>query len=143
MDLNMPILSVKLKMPQPRKNYIVRQNLFNYLSKLNEYKVTVVKSGAGSGKTTLLSSFIKETKLNNIKWISLDRNSNQTFVFWNYIIETVKEYFKDSQMDFQTLFNSNMQKDNLWQILLLLADKLNIDDDIILVLDDFHMISET
>ncbi|WP_115028036.1 hypothetical protein [Acetobacterium bakii] len=104
MEYNIPILSVKLKMPQPRKNYIIRQDLFERLAALKEFKVSIVKAGAGSGKTTLLSSFIIETGLENTKWLTLDENANQAFVFWNYMIESVKEYFNDSKTDFQNIF---------------------------------------
>ena len=129
-------------MPQPRKNYIIRHKLFEQLNHLKDYKVVIVKAGAGSGKTTLLSSFVIETGLENVRWISLDENANQTFVFWNYMIESVKDYLEDSKTDFQNFFDGNMQKENLWQILSLLVNKLIMEKDIVLVLDDFHMISD-
>jgi len=141
-EVSIPILSVKLKMPQPRKNYIIRRYLFDELKSLQDYKVTIVKAGAGSGKTTLLSSFVIVTGLENVKWITLDESANQTFVFWNYMIESLKEYLEDSRADFQTFFDSNMQKENLWQILSLFVNKLSMEKDIVLVLDDFQMISD-
>ncbi|MHB8062239.1 MAG: MalT transcriptional regulator family protein, partial [Ruminiclostridium sp.] len=137
-----PILSVKLKMPEPRKNYVIRKALFEKLKKINEYKVTIVKAGAGSGKTTLLSSFVKETDLHNVKWVALDDNMNQTFVFWKYVLEVLKDYFGRESTDFQTWFDGNMQKENLWQILSLFMNRLCVQTDIILVIDDFHVISE-
>ncbi|MFA9377295.1 MAG: LuxR C-terminal-related transcriptional regulator [Lachnotalea sp.] len=142
MERTIPILSVKLKMPQPRKNYIIRQKLFDQLERLKECKVTIIKAGAGSGKTTLLTSFIKETKLENAKWITLDENANQAFVFWNYVIEAVKEYLEDSKADLQAFFDSNMQKENLWQILSLFVNKLSVEKDIVLVLDDFQIVTD-
>ncbi|SEW14636.1 LuxR C-terminal-related transcriptional regulator [[Clostridium] fimetarium] len=142
MEVNIPILSVKLKMPQPRKNYIIRHSLFEQLNHLKDCKVVIVKAGAGSGKTTLLSSFVIETGLEHVRWISLDENANQTFVFWNYMIESVKDYLEDSKTDFQNFFDGNMQKENLWKILSLLVNKLSMEKEIVLVLDDFHMISD-
>lgn len=76
----------------------------------SDYKGRIVKAGAGCGKTTLLSSFVEETKMENVKWMMLDENANQTFVFWNYVIEVVKEYLGDTKGDFQTFFDNNMQK---------------------------------
>ncbi|BCN31023.1 LuxR C-terminal-related transcriptional regulator [Anaeromicropila herbilytica] len=139
---NMPILSVKLKMPQPRKNYIVRHHLYERLRNLFDYKVTIIKAGAGCGKTTLFSSFAIESELEHVRWITLDENANQSFVFWNYVIEAVKDYIEDTKADFQTFFDSNMQKENLWQILSLFVNKLNINHDIVLVLDDFQVITD-
>ncbi|WP_115028037.1 LuxR C-terminal-related transcriptional regulator [Acetobacterium bakii] len=43
---------------------------------------------------------------------------------------------------FKTYFDSNMQKENLWQILSLFVNKLSIKKDIVLVLDDFQMVSD-
>lgn len=141
MEENRAIFSVKLKMPQPRKNYIIRQKLFEQLNKLEEYKLTIVKAGAGSGKTTLLSTFAIEKRLENLKWITLDDNMNQAFVFWNYVIEAVKEYMGASKENLQTFFDGNMQKENLWQILSFFANGLN-NKKVILVLDDFQVITD-
>jgi len=141
-ECNIPILSVKLKMPQPRKNYIIRQELFDQLKRLKDCKVTIVKAGAGSGKTTLLTSFIKETKLDNTKWITLDENANQAFVFWNYVIEATKEFLQDSKDDLQAYFDSNMQRENLWQILSLFVNRLNLKKEFVLVLDDFQIVTD-
>jgi LuxR family maltose regulon positive regulatory protein len=142
MEYNMPILPVKLKMPQPRKNYIIRQNLYQLLEKYEEYKVAIVKAGAGCGKTTLLSSFIIEKGIDNVRWITLDEYMNQAFVFWNYMIESVKDYLEDSNSNFQNFFDSNIQKENLWQILSLLLSKLNMNQDLLLILDDFQIITD-
>lgn len=142
MERNMSILPVKLKMPQPRKNYIIRQKLFEQLEKYEEYKVAVVKAGAGCGKTTLLSSFILEQAVENVCWITLDENANQIFVFWNYVIEALQAFLEDAKSDFQNLFDSNIQKENLWRILDLLLSRLDKDRCIMLVLDDFQMITD-
>lgn len=54
-------------MPQPRKNYIAREDLFSKLERMNDYSVILVKGGAGSGKTTLITSFAKEKAVSNLK----------------------------------------------------------------------------
>jgi LuxR family maltose regulon positive regulatory protein len=137
-----PIMSVKLRMPQPRKNYIIRHQLFEQLEKITEYKVTIVKAGAGSGKTTLLTSYIKQKSIPDTKWISLDENVNQVFIFWKYVMEVIKEYMGDSKKDVQDFYDGNIQKENLWQILSLFLQKLNGEKDIIIIFDDFQTISD-
>ncbi|HEX3021271.1 MAG TPA: LuxR C-terminal-related transcriptional regulator [Lachnospiraceae bacterium] len=137
-----PILSMKLKMPEPRRNYIVREELFHQLAQCKDYKVTIVKAGAGSGKTTLLSSFIKETGQKDFRWVTLDENVNQAFVFWKYVLIALKEYLGEESQDFEQFFDCNMQKDILWKILSMLLDKLSSAGELSLVLDDFQMVKD-
>lgn len=138
---SIPVLSVKLKMPEPRKRYVKREYLFQKLDGMSNKKITVIKAGAGCGKTTLLSSYIRKQNMDCVKWITLDANMNQVFVFWKYVLWALKD-FLPQDTNFDTMFDNNMQKDNMWQILYLLIDKLSQNQSVILVLDDFQMISE-
>ncbi len=142
MEIRDQVMSVNLRMPQPRKNYISRHALFEKLSKMTEYKLTLVKAGAGSGKTTLLTSFIKEKKLMDARWIALEENINQVFIFWKYVMEALKSYIQDVNNDLLDYFDGNIQTENLWQILSLLISRLRHESHIILVLDDFQVITE-
>ena len=103
MDDKLLLMTTKLKMPQPRKNYIIREELFSKLDNISEYKVILVKGGAGTGKTTLITSFVKEKNISDIKWISLDESCNNVFLFWNYLIEAVGEYLGDAKQDFMSM----------------------------------------
>lgn len=139
---SMPVLSMKFKIPQPRKNYISRPILFEKLGAIEKIKLTIVKAGAGSGKTTLLASFIKETAHRNVCFITLDENMNQVFVFWKYFMEGTKNYLEDSATDFESWFNGTIQKDTLWQLLSHYMNKIDREQDITVVLDDFQCITE-
>ena len=68
------ILPAKCKIPAPRERYIIREHLMDRLDQIRQRKVTIIKAGAGSGKTTLLSVFIREKKLQNVKWITADES---------------------------------------------------------------------
>ena len=136
------LMSTRLKMPQPRKNYIAREDLFDKLERISEYKVILVKGSAGSGKTTLITSFAKEKAVANLKWISLDESCNNVFLFWNYLIEAVGDYLGAAKQDFMSLFDANFQKSNLEQLLTILINGLDTQEDIVIVLDDFYQITE-
>jgi len=141
LDFNQPFISVKHKMPAPRKNYIIRDHLFGQLEQLADYQLTIVKAGAGCGKTTLLSSFAVERGIKNMKWITLDEHANQAFVFWNYLISSLSEWM-DEQTDCQNLLDSNMQKEILFQMIPYFLSRLKTDADIVLVLDEFQIVSD-
>ncbi len=138
----LPILTVKFKIPEPRKNYVVRKDLFRKLKDIDKKKLTIIKAGAGSGKTTLVSSYIKESTFPNLRWISLSDSLNQVFIFWKYILEGTKEYLGESVNDFSSFYDGNIQKDVLWQLLTVYMNRMLQEKSIILVLDDFHVISD-
>lgn len=140
MKESMPILSVKFKIPEPRKNYILRKQLNDELRGIMDHKVTIVRGGAGSGKTTLLSILIKEKHLKNVKWVTLDKSMNSLFVFWRYIFEATKSFLGEEEESFQSCFEGNIQQELMWQMLAMMLNKLDQEQDIILVLDDFHLI---
>ncbi len=137
------LMSTRLKMPQPRKNYIVREGIFSKLDKINEYKVTVVKGCAGAGKTTIITSFVKEKNISNFKWISLDEKCNNVFMFWNYFIEVTGEYLGEARQNFMSLYDSNFQKSNLEKLITLLINGLNNKEDIFIVLDDVYYVTDS
>lgn len=138
----MIFMSTRLKKPQPRKNYILRDELFLKLDKINDYTVTLVKGCAGAGKTTLMTSFIKEKEIQNLKWISLDESCNNVFMFWNYFIEAAGEFLGTSKQEFISLYDSNFQKSNLEQLLTLLINCLDNKEELYFVLDDFYFITD-
>ncbi|MBC8060801.1 MAG: hypothetical protein H7Y18_09060 [Clostridiaceae bacterium] len=137
------LMSTRLKIPQVRKNYIVREELFSMLDRINEYSVILIKGGAGTGKTTLITSFAKEKGISNLKWIALDESCNNVFLFWNYFIETVGDYLGAGKQDFISLYDSNFQKSNLEQLITLLINRLDNQEDIFIVLDDFYYITDS
>ncbi|MDP4182953.1 MAG: LuxR C-terminal-related transcriptional regulator, partial [Bacillota bacterium] len=111
------------------------------LSGALEHKMTLIKGAAGSGKTTLMASFIKDIKL-DCKWISLDRDNNDIYSFWYYLTEAVKDYLGESREDIIALFNAMLDKDDIERLLIILINQLNIETEIMIVLDDFHNITE-
>ena len=142
MKNNRILLSTKLKMPQPRKKYIIRKNLFGKLEDYVDYKLILITGGAGCGKTMLASSFIKEYDIPNTKWITLDESSNNIFSFWYYVLETVKGDLSASAEDLFALFETNFQKSTTTELLTLLLNALDLDKDFFIVFDDFHTITD-
>lgn len=134
------LLSTKLKMPRPRRDYVVRRSLFEKLKRCSEMSVVFVKGAAGMGKTTLLSSFIMETGLQNTAWLSLDDTNNSAFSFWHYFGAAAGRVLGE-KIDFGTakpLFELRDMKDNL----VFLINRLCGETDYYIVLDDFHAVTD-
>ncbi len=135
------LLSTKLKIPAPRKNYVVRRGLFSQLSQCADLSVIFVRGGAGTGKTTLLSSFIRETGLKNVGWLSLDASNTDVRSFWPYFTAAVQP-FLGGDGDFLTLMRSNPDVSHMENLLIPLINRLCGVEDRYLVLDDVHCISD-
>ena len=136
------ILPAKCKIPAPRERYIIREHLMDRLDQIGQRKVTILKAGAGSGKTTLLSVFIREKKLQNVKWITADESMNQIYLFWSYVLQVLEEYTGEDTENLQDCFEGNYQKEMFLQILEMFIGKLSGSEQIYLVLDDFQFIKD-
>lgn len=135
------LLSTKLKIPAPRKNYVVRRVLFEELNSCADMGVIFVRGGAGTGKTTLLSSFIRETGLKKVCWVSLDASNTNVYSFWLYFTAAVSAFWDDGE-EFLALLRSNPDASHMENILTGLINRLAGCEDYYMVLDDVHCISD-
>lgn len=136
------LIKTKLIAPVPRKNYIKREELTNELDNIFDYKVTIVKGAAGSGKSTLLSSFIKDKKLKHIKWINLDQDNNEIYSFWYYFIEAVSDYLPGESEKLISNLNGMVKSEEILDIISYIINKICIEEDILIVFDDYHYIKD-
>lgn len=137
--MNQVIISAKLKRPIPRKNYVVRRHLFLKLQTMDEYRLIVIEGGAGSGKTTLISSFIDEYKL-DMKWLTLDKNFNDAFLFFQYFVEMFHDEINQSA--YHRLFEDCMMKEGLYQVVAMLCQDLQSSHQQYIVLDNVHYMTD-
>ncbi|RQD68589.1 MAG: hypothetical protein D5S00_08590 [Tindallia sp. MSAO_Bac2] len=137
-----PLLSTRLKIPKPRPNYLIRDSLFARLDSLKDFRVVLIKGGAGSGKTTLITTYAQERNLKRLKWVSLDKGCNHPLLFWNYVAAALGEFSGSHQDDLLALFRSNFDKNQLKDLLIQTINLLDQDQDIYLVLDDFHHLQD-
>lgn len=135
------LLTTKIKIPAPRKNYIVRQGLFEQLSKCGDMSIIFLSGGAGTGKTTLLSSFIQEKKLKNICWLSLDSANTNVYSFWLYFTAAISPFLKDEGSLFN-LLRTNPDTKYMENLLIPLINQLWGDEEYYMVLDDVQYIGD-
>lgn len=135
------LLSTKLKIPAPRRNFVVRKALYDKLSQCADMGVIFICGGAGTGKTTLMSSFIRETKLKNVGWLSLDASNTNVYTFWLYFTAAVNTFLEDDD-GFLALMRSNLDAANMESLLTILINRLCGEEDYYMVLDDVHCIND-
>ncbi len=134
------LLTTKLYMPPFRRGSVVRPRLYNTLN--NEglvHKLTLVSAPAGSGKTTLLSEWIRHESI-PAGWLSLDDNDNNLGRFLTYIIAALQTI----EPEIGETTSMMLQFPQLPPLDALLTPVINeiaaLQDDIVLVLDDYHLI---
>jgi LuxR family maltose regulon positive regulatory protein len=135
------LLSTKLHIPQARTNGVIRLRLTDrLLAGVKRPGGFVLLSGpAGFGKTTLLSEFA--TKLQHpVAWVSLDEADNDPIRFWTYLItacQTIQHEIGESGL---ALLQTPQSLPDETIPTILINDLVKLDNDLVLVLDDYHVI---
>lgn len=101
--------------------------------------VIFVCGGAGTGKTMLLSTFLHETALKNVRWLTLDSSNTDVGSFWYYFTAAV-EPFLQSSGDLLEIMQAAPEISHMKSILTVLINQLYTDRACYLVLDDIHTI---
>jgi len=134
------ILNTKLQKPSLPDDFISRKKLIVFLNQNINRPVTLVSAGAGFGKSTFVSSWLNSI---NFKccWFSIDEQDND--------IRTFLSYFNASVQTIIPGFGSNIYRNiyspNISSLSILTNNLINdlsdLQEDILLVLDDFQNIT--
>lgn len=133
------MLLTKLHIPPAGNNVVHRSSLHEKLKSGLSKKLILVSAPAGYGKTTLLSDWISQNKI-PATWFSLDNGDNDPAIFLNYVISGIQNIHKEFGQSALRLLNSPSSPSVESIASLLINDVLNINQNILLVLDDFQQI---
>ena len=137
------ILLTKLLIPSIPSGVIHRAHLLGRLTagmKAGKF-LTLVSAPAGYGKSTLLAEWVK-AYAGQVAWISLDERDDQPLRFWVYFITALQTVSKQVGQAALELLGSSQHFDGQ-QFLVALANELTaLEQPVILVLDDYHAISD-
>jgi len=167
--MSTPILATKLYIPSPRPKVVLRPRLIEQLNEdLHQdqnfgRKLTLISAPAGFGKTTLVSEWVaglrqrlphrpdilpesqgceqSEPKV-QIAWLSLDEGDNDLARFLTYLVASLQTITKDIGKGVLGAIQTSQPLTTINEFLLatLLNEIAAIPDNLILVLDDYHMI---
>jgi LuxR family maltose regulon positive regulatory protein len=139
-----PLLETKLYVPVPksRSSLVARPRLTERLQPAAERKLTVVVGPAGFGKTTLLGEWIagRAEPQREIAWVSLDPTENEPSLFWSYVIRALQKIHPNVGSRAISLLRSPQPPPTESVLTELINDLTSIDSDVVLVLDDYHVI---
>ena len=136
-----PLLEVKLHVPRRRRGVVPRPRLSDRLSHGTESALTLVSAPAGFGKTTLLTEWLAASPADgrSTAWLSLDQRDNDPSLFWTYLVTALKTAAPGVGAGALSLLQSPQPP--IEAVLgSLLNDLAAISNDVVLVLDDYHVI---
>ena len=153
------LLTTKLFIPATRPELVDRPHLIERLDDSLHRKLTLISAPAGFGKTTLVSEWVKQLRSDTLKenqkefriaWLSLDEGDNDPARFLTYIIAALQTIDSSIGQKAQTVFQSQQQLlvDPILMTIVnditQLSDPLSEESgkDLILILDDYHVIEE-
>ena len=87
-----PLLATKFHVPATRSTLVARPRLTERLDAGREARLTLVSAPAGFGKTTLLADWLSAASADGraVAWLSLDQRDNDPAVFWAYMVATLR-----------------------------------------------------
>jgi LuxR family maltose regulon positive regulatory protein len=133
------MLLTKLHIPPAGNNIVHRSELYEKLNAGLSRKLILISAPAGFGKTTVVSDWIDQNKIPTA-WFSLDKGDNDPAGFLGYIIsgiQTLDSAFGEGAL---RLLNSPNSPSVESIAALLINEILDIKQNFLLVLDDFHLI---
>jgi len=136
-----PVLETKLHVPRRRRGLVARPRLSERLSRGAESVLTLVSAPAGFGKTTLLAEWLAAAPSDgrSVAWLSLDQRDNDPELFWTYVVAALTTAAQGAGASALSLLQPP-QPPSEAGLATLLNDLDAISNDVVLVLDDYHVI---
>jgi LuxR family transcriptional regulator, maltose regulon positive regulatory protein len=156
-DQGLAVRSPKVSRPSVSSSLVERKRLLLELDEARTHPLTLISASAGSGKTTLLSVWAAglsrqpEAREGNprdpegpprVAWISLDELDNSPTHFWTSVIAGLRTCAPDVGQEALAMLHSSEPLPVSSILMTLLQDVAEGDSPVILILDDFDVISD-
>jgi LuxR family maltose regulon positive regulatory protein len=136
-----PVLRTKLHPPRVTTRVVERPRLFERLDEGAELPLTLVSAPAGYGKSTLVASWLSATG-RAAAWLSLDEGDSDLAVFLRYLLAAIDTEVPGACPETSALIRV-AEPPSAAAIAGVLTNELDeLDDDLTLVLDDYHLIHD-
>jgi len=135
------LLESKYRVPTRRPNAVARPRLAERLSAASQSALTVLSAPAGFGKTTAITEWLATVpaEASFIAWLSLDHRDNDPALFWTYVV-TAMQTATDGVGEGASQMLASSSPPTEAALAALLNDLHKLPKDLLLVLDDYHLI---
>lgn len=141
MAVTSPLLETKFHVPRRRRGLVERPRLSERLNLGRETTLTLVSAPAGFGKSTLVTEWVANAPAAGFAsaWLSLDQRDNDLTLFWAYLVAALQTAAPGVGAGALSLLQSAQSP--MEAVLATLLNDLNsISNDVVLILDDYHVI---
>lgn len=132
-----PLLATKLRPPRRRRSLVARPRLGALADRGHHRALTLVSAPAGFGKTTLVADWLAGDHVT--AWLSLDRRDDDPIRFWTYVVAALDAAAPELRPDAAALLESPGVAIDV-VVATLINDLETAAQDLVLVLDDYHLI---
>ena len=136
------ILASKLHRPLVLSNYLLRPKIIHQLENNIVKPLSIISAGAGYGKSVVASQWLEQTDSLN-SWITLDEEHNDLRIFLNYLVAAIDKVMPGMLEKTKELLTIAILPPLKDISNTLINDLCDIDENLILLLDDYHMIKES
>lgn len=144
MEPNRSLILTKLRPPATRSKTIWRDRLLRKLTLQPNLDLALICAPAGYGKTTLLVDWTRQLYQAGIKvsWYSLDESDNHAITFGTYLVASLEQALgTDSGLaPVHQVLRASTDTDLLTLLPTVINSLCVTDRQIVLVLDDYHLI---
>jgi LuxR family transcriptional regulator, maltose regulon positive regulatory protein len=135
------LLTTKVNAPSPRRELVLRPLLVERLAAGAQLKLTLLAAPAGWGKTTVLAEWFAHDRERRFAWLSVDRGDNDPGRFWSYVAVALQTV--DPELGVSALAQLRASGTSIVDVVLpaLINEIAGREEPIVLVLDDFHVIT--
>lgn len=141
--MSTPILATKLYIPPTRPQLVLRPRLIERMNEglSSRHKLTLISAPAGFGKTTLVREWIVNCE-RPVAWLSLDEGDNENTRLLTYLIAALQTIVPNIGAEALRMVQSTQLPPIESVLTILLNEIAAIPENIILVLDDYHVIED-
>jgi LuxR family maltose regulon positive regulatory protein len=136
-----PLLETKVHVPAGRRGLVPRPRLNGRLNRGAESALTLISAPAGFGKTTVLTEWLTTVAAEgpSVAWLSVDQRDNDPALFWTYVVTALQA--AEPAVGGGALALLQSARSSTEAVLSSLLNDLSVlARDVVLVLDDYHLI---
>ncbi len=130
-----------LQKPNLSRDILLRERLIRRLEENKHKSMILVSAPAGYGKSILIAQWLEQEPWQST-WINLTEDQNQISTFFWYVYTALESIVPGKFLELRRLLTRSSSPDPTKLNYTLSNELLNLDQDIIIVLDNFHFIGD-
>ena len=136
-----PLLQTKFYIPKPRPNHVKRSRLISRLNESLADRLTLISAPAGYGKSALLAEWLSNRN-GSVAWLTLDAFDEDLHRFLQYLITCLRQVVKDVGVAALAALQARKPPAAETIMTSVINDLMAVEDELMLVLDDYHLLQE-